>query len=333
MNGYKFWTVKEVKLLKELYPRIRVRDLIDRFPKRTKPTIVAKAMSLNLPSAKLWQPNENKIIINYFYSVPEKTLTQMLPGRSWLAIMAQGERLGIKRKRDKPRIRVNVDYFKKWSANMSYLLGFILADGCIIQGTYKGYSDSLKFGVQSKDRDILEKIKSELKSEHKLSQNKNAIHLCITSQEIVDDLKGLGIIYRKSLNEIVPKVPSKYAKDFIRGIVDGDGSLWFDKRNYPTLSVSGGENTLRFIRDHFFTKFKLYSKLSRRTYSEDIKKYLYQISYRCSSAKKLIEYLYADAKLYLNRKQTVSLKCLDVNIKIRQNSKYRLKQYNESFTR
>ena len=92
------WTVEEFKLLKELYPRVRVRDLVGRFPKRTKPTIVAKAMSLNLPSAKLWQPNENKIIRNYFYSVSEEDLIQMLPKRSWLAIMAQGERLGIKRK-------------------------------------------------------------------------------------------------------------------------------------------------------------------------------------------------------------------------------------------
>ncbi len=333
MNSYKLWTVEEVKLLKELYPRVRVKDLIDKFPRRTKPTIVAKAMSLNLPSAKLWQPNENKIIKDCFYSVPKETLLQMLSGRSWLAIMAQGERLGIKRKRDKPRIRVNENYFKKWSANMSYLLGFILADGCIIQGTYKGYSDSLKFGVQFRDQDVLEKIKSELKSEHKLSQNKNAVHLCITSQEIVNDLKRLGIIYRKSLNEIVPKVPSKYAKDFIRGIVDGDGSLWLDKNNYPTLSVAGGENTLGFIRDHFFVKFRLYSKLSRSTYSEDAKKYLYQISYRCNSAKKLINYIYSDAKLYLDRKHKIALQCLEPNIKTRENSKNRIKKYNESFTR
>ena len=332
MNSYKLWTVEEVKLLKKLYPRVRVRDLIGRFPKRTKSTIVAKAMSLNLPSAKLWQPNENKIIKDCFYSVPKESLTKMLLGRSWLAIMAQGERLGIKRKRDKPRIEVDESYFKKWSANMSYVLGFILADGCIIQGTYKGYSDSLKFGVQSKDKDVLEKIKSELKSDHKLSQNKNAVHFCIASQEIVNDLKRLGIIYRKSLREIVPKVPPKYAKDFIRGVVDGDGSLWLDKQSYPTLSVSGGENTLRFIRDHFFTKFKLYSKLSRRTYSKDAKKYLYQIGYRCNSAKQLIEYLYYDSELYLNRKHTIALKCLKTNIKIRQNDKYRLKQYNESFT-
>lgn len=200
---------------------------------------------------------------------------------------------------------------------MAYVLGFILADGCIIRGSYKGYSDSLKFGVQLKDRDILEKIKLELKAEHKLSQNKNAVHFCIASQKIVNDLKKLGITHRKSLNETIPKVPTKWAKDFIRGIVDGDGSPRLDGRNYPVLSVSGGENTLRFIRDHFFVKFKLYSKLSRRTYSKDAKKYLYEIAYRTNSAKKIMDYLYTDTSLYLNRKYAIVVKCLSINIKTR----------------
>jgi len=331
VNSYKFWTPKEVELLKKLYPRVRVGVLINKFPKRTKATIVAKALSLNLPSAKLWQQGEDEILKKHFRNCAKEDLTRFLPKRSWAAIMAQGERLGLKRKRDKPRLKVDEDYFKKWSKNMSYLLGFILADGCIIQGTYNGYSDSLKFGVQLRDRDIIEKIKSELRAEHKLSQVKNAVHLCIASQEIVNDLKKLGIIYRKSLNEIIPKIPLKYTKDFIRGIVDGDGSLWFDKRNYPTLSVAGGENTLRFIRDHFFIRFRLYSKLSRKTYSEDIKKYLYQISYRSNSAKKLIDYLYTDSELYLNRKYAIALKCVGVNIQTRQNDKYRLKQHDETY--
>ena len=142
--------------------------MADKFPRRTKATIVAKALSLNLPSAKLWQPEEDKVLKKHFEVYSNQDLEKLLPKRSWVAIMAQGERLGLSRKRDKPRLGVNENYFKKWSANMSYLLGFTIADGCIIQGTYKGYSDSLKFGVQLKDRSILEKIRSELRSEHKL---------------------------------------------------------------------------------------------------------------------------------------------------------------------
>src|SRR3989338_1486091 len=331
---YQFWSAKEVALLCELYPKVRVRDLGYRFPRRNKSTIVAKALSLGLSSAKLWQDKENRILKSYFELKPKEDILKLLPKRSWKAVVAQGERLGLKRKRDKPRLKVNENYFKKWSANMSYVLGFILADGCIIKGTYKGYSDSLKFGVQLKDRDVLEKIKYELKSKHKLSvtKTKNAVSFSISSQKIVDDLKNLGIIYRKSLKEIVPTVPTKYVKDFIRGVVDGDGSIQLDKRNYPALSVAGGGKTLRFIQDHFFSKFKLYFGLYKGTYSKNAQKYLYGINYRTNSAKTLINYLYTNSKLYLNRKYATALRCLNVNIKTRNNMKYRLKQHHESYT-
>ena len=56
------------------------------------------------------------------------------------------------------------------------------------------------------------------------------------------------------------------------------------------------------------------------------------MGYRTNSAKILIDYLYTGAGLYLNRKYEIALKCLNTNIKTRENAKYRLKQYNESFS-
>lgn len=326
------WSNLEVGLLKKLYPVFRVKKLADKFPNRTKATIVARALALGLPSAKLWQPEENNALRKHFINSPKETIQKLLPKRSWSATMAQAERLGLKRKTDKPRRDVDEDYFKKWSPNMAYVLGFIFADGCIVRGTYAGYSDSLKFGVQVKDVDILEKIKRELKSKHSISIVKNAAHFSIASQKIVDDLKSLGISYRKSLRERIPNVPEKFIKDFIRGIVDGDGSLWLDQRNYPTLSITGGKNILDFIREHFFKKFHLHSALVKQSYSEKIKRNLYQISYRCSSAQTLIKYIYNDHGLFLNRKFKTALRCLNSVIKARDNDNYRLKKYYETHT-
>ena len=324
------WSGDEVKLLEQLYPKIWVKDLVHKFPIRSKATIVAKALQLGLASAKLWQPKENKLLFKYFENSPKEQLINFFPGRSWTAIMAQAERLDIKRKRDKPRLAVNEAYFKKWSFNMAYLLGFILADGCIIQGIYKGYSDSLKFGVQLRDVDIIKKIKKELSSDHKISVVKNAAHFCIASRSLVDDLKSHNISYRKSLREKLPLVPHKYVRDFIRGIIDGDGSLSLDKKNYPTISVSGGRAPLEYIRNHIFQRFELYSVLSRITYSKDAKRFLYQISYRANSAKTIIDYLYKNATLYLNRKYDIAMKCSKCDIKLKNNSAYRLKRYNET---
>lgn len=316
------WTENETKTLKELYPRMRVKNLAKFFPWRNKATIVAKAKSLNLPSAKLWQSEEDNILKLCFVKDTKKNLLKLLPKRSWLAIMARGERLGLKRERRRPRRAVNETYFKKWTASMAYVLGFMLADGCIIKGSYEGYSDSLKFGVQLCDVDILNKIKMELRSEHTISKIKNAAHLCISSQELVDDLKKLGIIYRKSLNEQWPNIPHEYVKDFIRGIMDGDGSIHFDKRGYPTISLCGGKTTLENVRNHFIKTLGTYSKLDRRSYSESCKNFLYQIAYRCNSAKKIVAYLYNNAPIYLDRKFKLAQKCLLLGIKDRNKYSY-----------
>ncbi|MEK7503524.1 MAG: hypothetical protein AAB577_00910 [Patescibacteria group bacterium] len=293
---------------------MRLKNLARLFPKRSKATIVAKASSLKLPSAKLWGRKENRILAKFFFASPAHEIRKLLPKRSWLAILAQGERLGLARKRNAPRIKVNENYFRKWSTKMAYLLGYILADGCIIKGTYKGYSDALKFGVQKRDIDILEKIKKELESEHTISFNKNAAYLSITSQRIVDNLKKLGIIYRKSLREKIPKVPRRFEKDFIRGIVDGDGSVALGKDGYPQLGACGGWRTMKFIRNYFLRKFKIYSKISRLTKSKDGKHYLYSIGYRTNSAKTLIKYLYVSAPLYIDRKLKEAKKCMRVEI-------------------
>ena len=330
---YKYWSLEEVSLLKKFYPKLRVKDLANMFPNRTKATIVIKALSLDLPSAKLWQPEEKNTLRRYFAEAPIEKLMKLLPKRSKLAIWAQGERLTLKRKTNKPRLKVNEDYFKKWSSNMAYILGFILADGCIIEGTYGGYSDALKFGVKTRDVDILKKIKQELASEHAISLVKanDAAHFTITSQKIVDDLKVLGISYRKSLREKIPNVPHKYIRDFIRGVVDGDGSISLNKRGYATLSICGGEETLTFIRNHFLSKFDIYSKIGQRKRSKDKKSYLFSIAYRSNSAKTLLEYLYINANLYLERKFKLVKRALSAKIKHRRNYNDRENQVIQQF--
>jgi len=68
---YKYWSPKKVSLLEKFYPRRRVKDLAKMFPNRTKATIVAKALSLDLPSAKLWQLEENDILYKNFAETSE----------------------------------------------------------------------------------------------------------------------------------------------------------------------------------------------------------------------------------------------------------------------
>src|SRR5258708_4407921 len=128
MQKFQRWVDEEVGLLKSLYPVTRVKYLQDKFPNRNKSTIVAKALSLGLISAKLWKPKENDILRKFFTKASRQELLELLPQRSWGAIVARGERLGLKRKINRPKLPVDENYFKQWCQNMAYILGFILAD-------------------------------------------------------------------------------------------------------------------------------------------------------------------------------------------------------------
>lgn len=317
-NIYKFWSKDEIKLLKKLYPNFWAGELVSFFPKRNEATIIAKARAIGLQSAKLWQPEENEIINKYFYELRKEELSKLLPRRPWGAILARGERLRLSRNRSNPRLKVNENYFKKWSHEMAYILGFILADGCIVKPKRLGHSDVLKFGVHVRDVDILEKIKRELESDHKISKLNRAAHLAIVSQILVDDLKNLGITYRKSLSENIPTLPKVFMSDFIRGIVDGDGGIRIDKKGYPNLMICGGEKVMRFIQRHFLRRFDIYSKVSKRTTNKD-GAFLCNIAYKCNSAKVLLKYLYDGAELYLDRKFNIAKECLDIDIGFKKN--------------
>ncbi len=155
--------------------------------------------------------------------------------------------------------KINKDFFKKWTSEMSYVLGFIFADGnlnCNKRGSWF-------WSIQITDKNILEKIRGALGSSHKISQkkkienHKKLYRLQIGSKDMCEDLIKLGLTERKSKTMIFPQVPNKYFPDFLRGYFDGDGGVWFGLKNKQknhedyiinTAFTSGSEEFLLGLR-------------------------------------------------------------------------------------
>lgn len=125
------------------------------------------------------------------------------------------------------------DYFKTWSSNMAYILGFVAADGSI--HCKRPY---LTIELQERDSYILSFIKKELNHNgnilcynHKDKRSgKNYISkkISLYSEIIKNDLRDLGLLPNKTKHGIfinVKKIPEEYFYDFFRGWFDGDGSL------------------------------------------------------------------------------------------------------------
>jgi hypothetical protein len=131
---------------------------------------------------------------------------------------------------------VNNEFFDEWSADMAYILGFTITDGCIYQR-----QNQISYGI--KDKEILEFIRDKISPTRPIRYKFNPIdkyhattrecyELKITiNLEAMMRLKTLGVFAKKTGFEVCPDVPEKYFGDFLRGVFDGDGCLYYNKCN------------------------------------------------------------------------------------------------------
>lgn len=144
----------------------------------------------------------------------------------------------------------NEDFFKKWSPEMAYVLGFFTADGNMIRNNRGAHF----MAFYSTDFSLIEKVGNLLKSNHKISvKNKSKVNplwrdcyqLQIGSKEIFNDLINLGMTPNKSLTIKMPTVPNEFLNHFLRGYFDGDGHVSVstyqkkDRNNKSTGIITG----------------------------------------------------------------------------------------------
>lgn len=135
---------------------------------------------------------------------------------------------------------INRDFFKRWSREMAYVLGFLYADGNITDAIS---SRTQYIGFANTDKALLTKIKSALQSEHRIQfrpprfakhyngksyLSRKSFILRIGSRSMFTDLLRRGVVPRKSKIAIFPKVPDRLLGHFIRGYFDGDGCIYLE---------------------------------------------------------------------------------------------------------
>ena len=192
------------------------------------------------------------------------------------------------------RYKFNKDFFKKWSHEMAYVLGFMYADGNIVDSVV---SRTQYVSFDSTDRDILESMKVALSSNHKIQvkpekvmihpngtyKSREIFKLRIGSRKMFDDLIKLGVTPRKSLTIKFPSnIPSNCFGHFIRGYFDGDGCVTIKTgvgkygqrilKGIAIIFTSGSEIFLKGLRDEacrlgdFGMRSVYYGKSSRAYY-------------------------------------------------------------------
>lgn len=187
----------------------------------------------------------------------------------------------------------------------AYFLGLIVSDGCIYSQNIR--SSIVTITLQGCDKYILERFIKCIKSnKHITSDGRGCFEIQILSDIMVNDLRKYGLFENKSLHTIFPKnLPKDLYCHFIRGLIDGDGSISFYNRQNRCSHVKAirfCQGNKKFVED--FIKF-LHDNIGTKminVYQE--KENLWSCAYRANSDMiLLINYLYKDATIYLTRKK------------------------------
>ena len=132
---------------------------------------------------------------------------------------------------------IPVPLFDCPSSDQAYVLGFWWADGCI--GDNKKRPD-YRVEFTSADKNHLLAIASCLGGQSGLRFAGGAYRITLGRKVIWEAIKRQGGMPAKSLTATWPSPPAQYFRDFVRGYVDGDGSLGFDGLNRgPWLQIVG----------------------------------------------------------------------------------------------
>ena len=139
---------------------------------------------------------------------------------------------GIARKRGYQNL-INHDYFENIDTpEKAYFLGLLLTDGNVhYDKRESNRQPAIQLALHGDDIKILEKFKCELSADNKISVYKNdgrfECVFIVHSLKMAQDLEKYNIVPRKTfLINGLPYVPEPYVKDLIRGIFDGDGTVY-----------------------------------------------------------------------------------------------------------
>ena len=141
------------------------------------------------------------------------------------------------------KYRCNHLYFDDISTeNKAYLLGFFLADGCLVEGKKKNsISKRICFNNSIDDIEVIELARNEISPESKIfikygnqgvNKRKAQSILRISSESLYETLnQKYGIVRNKTHDQNFTfnfeLIPNELIPHFIRGYFDGDGSVSF----------------------------------------------------------------------------------------------------------
>ena len=180
------------------------------------------------------------------------------------------------------------------SEEKAYWLGFLYADGYVSSTT-----NHIELTLGLKDYEHVLKFGEFIGYQGSIRKDDKRVRLSFQDKEMHQDLIDKGCVPNKSLVLTFPSeniVPKYLIYHFVRGYIDGDGYIGIHTNNFGRLSITCG--SVVFIKE--LIKVMQWREKSIR---KDKRSNAYNVEWAGLYVTNMLEQLYNDANVYLNRKQ------------------------------
>ena len=211
--------------------------------------------------------------------------------------------------------RLNHNYFSKIDApQKAYFLGLLFTDGSIVLDDKR--SPSISIELVESDIDILQKFKEELNSDGNFYYNKRdnrtngTYSFSIRSKQLARDLEKYNIIPNKTYQTSSLVIPYEFKKEFLRGIIDGDGSIYYSNSAWHVNVCGHNDNIIKQVVELGNSLIGVVDQKKIQCSNG-----VYRYSWNGKQAIQLCKILYGENTIFaIKRKQEKALKATASNI-------------------
>ena len=194
----------------------------------------------------------------------------------------------------------------EWTPNIAYVIGLITTDGCLS-------TDGRHIIMRSSDIQLLETFRKCLNLSNRICQTfhdgwakKPAYKIQFGNVQFYNWLLKIGLFPAKTYTIGEIKIPDKYFFDFLRGHLDGDGSVWTYTDSWNTFKkpeyvykrifvkfISASKQHILWLRDNIekIAKIKGHLHENKPRYQFQTTS-IWQVKFAKKDSLKLYSYLY-----------------------------------------
>ncbi|WP_405991642.1 LAGLIDADG family homing endonuclease [Streptomyces sp. NBC_00986] len=191
----------------------------------------------------------------------------------------------------------------------AYMFGFLQADGHLYQQSRQ--RGRLTVEISARDIGLLREFQkltphkssiTERTRSTNFAESHHAALWSLYSLEARTTLNELGLPYGRKSKTIAPPHGEFSHRDYLRGIIDADGSVGYMNKGFPFVSLTTASTAIATYLGHYAQEVTGAERLIKRNTRDDI----YNVLYMMETAQKLAAHLYYPGCLSLERKHAAA---------------------------